>query len=606
MKLPCQSIRCSRTTFVPTNKRQMTFGLPIRLPGLLALAVGARAAAGRRGSGAAVCERASRSTPPGFTASESSRSSRNTASIATARTRKRREIGFHDYAEVAKVHADEKTWTRVLQMIQTGVMPPDDAPQPKPARAEGDRPRPREDSVQRRLRWAARSGPRDDPPLEPGRIQQHGPRPVGRRRSSRPTIFPSDDVGSGFDNIGDVLTLPPLLMEKYLAAAERIAEQTIITDVKQFVKSQRQDRRQLQGEGAAVYDQDSRRWSINSEGSVSAEFTLPRGGQYLVRIEARATQAGNEPAKMEVRLASKKPRVFEVTRRRANDKRSSSKTRIPAGQQRVTARFLQRLLRSRQSRSEAPRPQLDARSIRDRRPARCAARRFSRGASQALTVVPGDAAGNKVSPLSAARQNLFPLVGRAFRRPATDEQVADFARLVESAMADGDSFEQGMQVALTAVLVSPQFLFRVEEIRHRRPGRRHPRSGRLRARHAAVVFPLEQHARRRAVRPGCGGQAARPTPSAKSRFAGCWPIPRRRPSSRTSPGSGSTCGCSTASRPIRKRFPDFDPQLKADMRRETELFCQAIVREDSSVLDFLDGRFTFSTSGWRSTTASRA
>lgn len=35
--------------------------------------------------------------------------------------------------------------------------------------------------------------------------------------------FPSDDVGYGFDNIGDVLTLPPILMEKYLAAAEEIA-----------------------------------------------------------------------------------------------------------------------------------------------------------------------------------------------------------------------------------------------------------------------------------------------------------------------------------------------------------------------------------------------
>ena len=48
--------------------------------------------------------------------------------------------------------------------------------------------------------------------------------------------FPSDDVGSGFDNIGDVLSLPPLLMEKYLAAAERIAEEVIVTDPSQFVK----------------------------------------------------------------------------------------------------------------------------------------------------------------------------------------------------------------------------------------------------------------------------------------------------------------------------------------------------------------------------------
>ena len=42
--------------------------------------------------------------------------------------------------------------------------------------------------------------------------------------------FPSDDVGYGFDNIGDVLTLPPLLMEKYLAAAEAIADEAIVAD----------------------------------------------------------------------------------------------------------------------------------------------------------------------------------------------------------------------------------------------------------------------------------------------------------------------------------------------------------------------------------------
>jgi hypothetical protein len=45
--------------------------------------------------------------------------------------------------------------------------------------------------------------------------------------------------------------------------------------------------------------------------------------------------------------------------------------------------------------------------------------------------------------------------------------------------------------------------------------------------------------------------------------------------------------------PEPKKFPEFDPKLKADMRRETELFCQAIVRDDKSMLDFLDGRFTY-------------
>src|SRR5215472_6737286 len=41
--------------------------------------------------------------------------------------------------------------------------------------------------------------------------------------------FPTDDLGSGFDNVGDVLTISPVLMEKYLAAAQRISERALGT-----------------------------------------------------------------------------------------------------------------------------------------------------------------------------------------------------------------------------------------------------------------------------------------------------------------------------------------------------------------------------------------
>ena len=53
-------------------------------------------------------------------------------------------------------------------------------------------------------------------------------------------------------------------------------------------------------------------------------------------------------------------------------------------------------------------------------------------------------------------------MNRAFRRQVTDAETTSFAALVDRAVTQGDSFEQGMQVALTAVLVSPHFLFRVE------------------------------------------------------------------------------------------------------------------------------------------------
>ena len=99
------------------------------------------------------------------------------------------------------------------------------------AESRGSRPADGVDQVGlegRRLRPDVRPRARDDPPAQPGRIQQHDPRP-DRYRLSSADDFPSDDVGYGFDNIGDVLSMPPILMEKYLAAAEKISEEAIVT-----------------------------------------------------------------------------------------------------------------------------------------------------------------------------------------------------------------------------------------------------------------------------------------------------------------------------------------------------------------------------------------
>src|SRR5262249_38301701 len=69
---------------------------------------------------------------------------------------------------------------------------------------------------------------------------------------------------------------------------------------------------------------------------------------------------------------------------------------------------------------------------------------------------------DKADPPDRARAILRPSAARAFRRPATDEEVDRLTRLVTVATKEGDSFERGIQIALHAVLVSPHFLFRIE------------------------------------------------------------------------------------------------------------------------------------------------
>ncbi len=121
-----------------------------------------------------------------------------------------------------------KTWLAVAQRLRDAEMPPEDEPQLTAAEAR------------RLLGWIDRelAGAERKAPREPGRVTLRRLNRVEYTNTIRDLLgldfhgaddFPSDDVGYGFDNIGDVLSLPPLLLEKYLAAAQTIAGRTIVT-----------------------------------------------------------------------------------------------------------------------------------------------------------------------------------------------------------------------------------------------------------------------------------------------------------------------------------------------------------------------------------------
>lgn len=411
--------------------------------------------------------------------------------------------------------------------------------------------------------------------------------------------FPSDDVGGGFDNLGDVLTVPPLLIEKYLAAAERIAEEAIVADPSQFIKSQRRDRQQLSGDGSASYDDERRRWTIASEdGSVWAEFDIPRDGEYRIRAYAREQQAGDERAKMELRLGGEKLKVFEMTGGRENQT-YEIKTRAKAGKQRLSAHFL----------NDFYDPDNPVERRRDRN-----LRIYGYEVDGPLDVGPDDypamhrkligvRPNEKLTVVDAAKTNLRPLMNRAFRRPATEDEVSRFASLVEDAVKQGDTFEQGMQVAVTAVLVSPHFLFRAEGDQGRPLA---PREEPVSRSETATVHEIGNYelasrlsyflwssmpddelfglaAQGKLQDPAVLDQQARrmlADPKSEAlvqNFVTQWLNLRLLDSVTPDP----------------KVFPQFDAELRKDMRLETELFARAIVQEDRSVLDFLEGRFTF-------------
>jgi hypothetical protein len=140
-----------------------------------------------------------------------------------------RGVQLDKYRTAAAVSDDRATWGRVLGMLHARKMPPKDSRRPKDAEYAAV-----SAWLEAALRPADRAGPAD-----PGRVTIRRLNRAEYTNTIRDLLgiefnaaadFPSDDVGYGFDNIGDVLALPPLLMEKYLAAAEQIAAKAIVAD----------------------------------------------------------------------------------------------------------------------------------------------------------------------------------------------------------------------------------------------------------------------------------------------------------------------------------------------------------------------------------------
>ena len=186
-----------------------------------------------------------------------------------------------------------------------------------------------------------------------------------------------------------------------------------------------------------------------------------------------------------------------------------------------------------------------------------------------------------------ARTIVSSLARRAFRRPVTRPEVDSLLSLVELAQREGDSFEEGIRLAVQGVLVSPHFLFRVErEHAAGAPVGEHELASRL-SYFLWASMPDEELLRaadeRQLRRPGVLEAQVRrmlADPKAASLvddFAAQWlqlrDLDRKKPNP--------------------ERFPAVDDELLDAMKRETSMFLQTIIREDRNILEMLDGQFTF-------------
>jgi len=183
---------------------------------------------------------------------------------------------------------------------------------------------------------------------------------------------------------------------------------------------------------------------------------------------------------------------------------------------------------------------------------------------------------------SCARRILEPFARRAYRRPVVAAEVDRLLQFVEQAQQDGDTFENGILLAVRAILVSPSFLFKIE----RDPASEIELASRLAyflwsSMPDEELLSLAEQGRLRS--PGAlDTQVRRMLADPKSaaladNFAGQWLEIRNL----------------DRIRPDRKSFPAFDGDLRRAMQRETLLFFDSILREDRSIFDFLDANYTF-------------
>lgn len=485
---------------------------------------------------------------------------------------------FKDFASVLK---DRKTWQSVQDVLEQHEMPPKKQKQPPPEELTRFT-----QFVSDVLNFGS-GGPHD-----PGFVAIHRLNRNEYDNTIRDLVgvdfnpaadFPADDTGYGFDNIADVLSMSPLLAEKYLSAAEQVMDKAVVLE-SPFKRKTVKYAAQLM-KGGEPTDDDHR--ILASEGEITQGHAFPVTAEYEFRIAAEADQAGDEPAKMEVSIGQERIRTFDVKNRRGHSRTFTFRRKIAQGSHRVRLAFVNDFYDPDNPDPAKRDRNLIIDSLEVDGPMDAPPPEPSDVQKRLLYCGPADGQAGEACAANIARS----FATRAFRRPPTDEEVSRLVGIYRECRSEADPFEQACKVMLEAVLVSPQFLYRIElDDPAAHPGQPHALNDYELATRLSYflwssmpddeLFKLaDEHALARPA--NLDGQLKRMLADPRAdafvtNFAGQWLELRNLNQANPDP----------------KKFPEF-PGLKDDMRREGELFFENLIREDRSVLDLLDANYTF-------------
>jgi hypothetical protein len=474
-------------------------------------------------------------------------------------------LSFDKFKDDDSVYQDRKTWDSVQHMLETREMPPKERPKPEEVEI---------DTAVKSIRDLFHELDRNAKP-NVGRVTIRRLNRTEYNNTIRDLVgvdfkpaddFPADDVGYGFDNIGDVLSVSPLLLEKYLNAAESILEQVIVVMDPPKAGKQRIDQ-----------FKDKMK---NTPTETGAQVTFEEG-DYKIRCQVAADQAGEEPVKVKLVAAGKILKEFEIKDPANKTTTQEVKVRMKQGGARVAVTLLNPTVNPK---AGEPKRAIYLKSLEIEGPFNPPPPPRPETHKRIMAHKEG------LPPREAAREIVARFAARAFRRPAQPEEVEACLALYDKSEKKGRRFELNVRMALYRVLVSPYFLFRVEIDPPNTPPGTPYLLGEYELASRLSYFlwnsmPDEELfalAAKGDLRKNLASQVARMTKDSKSRsflenFAEQWLTLRKLDLSSPDP----------------KQFPKFNNSLKEAMIRESQLFFTAVVRENRSVLDLLDADFTF-------------
>lgn len=381
---------------------------------------------------------------------------------------------------------------RVLEMVRFGAMPPEDAALPTDEQRK---------TLVRSLDRTLFAVSCDLRP-RPGKVTARRLNRTEYNHSIRDLFgidlkpaagFPSDEVGAGFDNNGDVLSLSPMMIEKYLDAAEQVSKSVLIDPATLPRIDEGRPGDQLYISGDVKTGRFNGRF-LAKESFAWADFEVPVSGEYRVRLQGGNARKGAGQAGVAIYrrdgilLQYKKMGYYGGS---GSSDRFDFKVKLEKGKHRF---FIDPVEGDHKGKPGETRSEkfsnLDPDVIRRAEKSRKALRpddRFDYSKYpfmvRRISVEGPTSHPKELMPPSqqqilrrtaayrderwhdvrkSATECLQPLMRRAFRGPVGQDEVTPYAELVVQATERGQSYYRGMQIAISAVLMSPRFLFRVE------------------------------------------------------------------------------------------------------------------------------------------------